>query len=125
MNNKSTLLSFAERNLRPYRISGGKILPYYCPFCGGGENEDQNTFVLNMETGGYKCLRGSCSVHGNIHQLAEFFHEHIDFEARDFRVGGEKQYKSPSQKLFPVTEEIKKYLNARCIGGETIAEFNI
>ena len=125
MNNKSTLLSFAERNLRPYRISGGKILPYYCPFCGGGENEDQNTFVLNMETGGYKCLRGSCSVHGNIHQLAEFFHEHIDFEARDFRVGGEKQYKSPSQKLFPVTEEIKKYLNARCIGDETIAEFNI
>lgn len=59
---------FADRHLSPYRVKAysGELVPRLCPFCGGGDHGDQETFALNMESGLYVCKRGSCGAKGRL-----------------------------------------------------------
>lgn len=56
-----------------FRRCGRKAELRLCPFCDGGDHNDQWTCVVYLdETGGnYKCMRGNCDATGSFWTLAE------------------------------------------------------
>lgn len=109
--------------LSPYRRSGrDEIRSLSCPFCNGGDSNDEYTFSLNVDTGNYYCFRGSCNASGNINQLAEHFGEKIKGTYK-MNTKSNIQYKFPSVELKPPTQKIIDYFASRSISEETINDY--
>ena len=76
--NEQEILSFADKYLAPYRVlrksdDSAEVVPNLCPFCHGGDHEDQNTFALSVDKGVFVCKRGSCGKRGTFEQLVDHF----------------------------------------------------
>ena len=69
--NKSDVYDLARQLNAETKQKGSKELEFkYCPYCRGGDHNDRNTFSISLETGQFKCLRGSCNKQGGFITLA-------------------------------------------------------
>ena len=126
------VLAFADKHLFPYSVRstahGDEIIPEYCPFCNGGDRQqDRRTFALSAENGCYVCKRGSCGKRGNLESLADHFNDsvHIERPSRGNFESKAKSYKLPEVKMFPPTEKIYQYIESRGISRKTVDDFKI
>ena len=123
--------AFASRYLIPYQWRGRKLTPRLCPFCGGGEHGDTNTFSIYqaVDQNGqwvYRCLRGSCGAKGTLKGLVEYFGE--EAVAATNRPGQRKlaanhtpTYTPLSDGLLgPRTEAANAYLHRRKLSDATL-----
>ena len=78
--NKSDVYDLARQLNAETKQKGSKELEFkYCPYCRGGDHNDRNTFSISLETGQFKCLRGSCNKQGGFITLARDFGFKLDF----------------------------------------------
>lgn len=90
----------------------------FCPYCNGG-GHDKDTFSVNMESGVFKCFRGSCGAKGHFVELARDFDFPLDS-------GKNKKYRALPQDLQPKPNEyVFKYLEKRGISKETAERYMI
>ena len=119
----SSVIALLDRRLQPYRLSGGEARAAVCPFCGGGDNHDLYTFCVSLETGAYRCFRGSCNQSGSFQQLAKFLGEKVE-DHRGF-LRGATVYKEPTSKCYDLTPEIKEYFDRRGISENTLNAYGV
>ena len=123
--------AFASKYLEPYHWRGNKLTPRFCPFCHGGERQDQNTFSIypaNDKKGKgrwvYRCLRGSCGAKGTLKDLTSQFGEKDVIAAigqRKLRHSQTQSYKQPDDGLLMQrTEEADAYLERRKLSVATL-----
>lgn len=98
---------------------GDEIEFRLCPYCGGGEHKDKDTFSVNAESGAFKCLRSSCGRQGHFVELARDFGFEIDFGY------GSKKYRALPQRKPTPTEYAIKYMECRGISKETTERFSL
>ena len=128
---REEMLQFAERHLAPYEIrrkttGAEEIIPLLCPFCRGGDNQDQRTFALSVDHGVYVCKRGSCGRRGTFAALAQsqgFAASAIASAPKGRRKS--PQYKLPETEFLAPTEEIYRYFESRKISRATVDDFHI
>ena len=106
-----------DTHIKDYRTSNDNYIAKYCPFCGGGQNNDKYTFGVNAETGAYNCFRGKCDVSGSIKDLAEHFGEEVSANKRE--------YKKPTAEIDKLKGKAKEYVLSRGITEETIQKCDI
>ena len=124
----SAVISLAEKHLGDFRIRNGQVVAKLCPFCGGGNNHDMNTFAVGMYNGAWSCLRGGCGKAGSFKDLCDYFGEHnFDYTSIPKEIRQEKRvYEKPSPDMLnPVTDEIVTYFGIRKISEETLKDFRI
>lgn len=129
----NAVIDLANKHFGSYRIRNGQVIPERCPFCGGGENNDKDTFAVGLYNGCYSCLRGSChgingSREGTFKQLCNYFGEAaFEFSALPKTIKSAKKIfsKPDPNKLLPITEEIVTYFSTRGISEETLKDFKI
>lgn len=122
------IIEFIETYLSPYTVKGDEIVATYCPFCGGGEHQDKNTFSLNYEKGVFCCMRGKCGVKGNISELAKYFKSDSPSAQKMsdiFSRKTKKVYSPVYTKILPMTEELYQYFELRKLTRETVDYFKI
>ena len=124
------VIDLANKHFEDFKIRNGQVVPTYCPFCGGGDSHDKNTFAVGLYNGAYQCLRGSCGVKGSFRQLKEHYGElYDDFEdARVLPIAPlkKKSFDLPDESdLKPLTDEITTYFALRGISEETLEAFKI
>lgn len=110
----------------------GKELSFsLCPYCKGGRKPDKKTFSINLETGKFRCLRGSCGVKGNMITLARDFpefqlpeevkrHENIN----DFNVNRFRHFANAHQ-IIESKDEAVEYLKSRGISEKVCRDYEI
>lgn len=109
------------------REHNGELSFRLCPYCNPKPSRGNlNTFSINLKTGQFKCLRGSCGVSGNMLTLSRDF---------DFSLGNEvdeyyrprrqfRKMKTPKEPIRPKPEAVK-YLTERGISEEVIKRYQI
>jgi len=109
-----------------YKLKGDEIIPKYCPLCGGGQHRDQDTFALNIETGAFNCMRGSCNQSGGLYQLEQHFGITTEKESyfREYRKP-KKVFVIPQKKTEQLSEHVINYFEARGIKKETLIESGV
>ena len=127
----SAVIDLAEKHIKDFRIRNGQVMAKRCPFCGGGMNNDYETFAIGLSNGLWNCMRGSCKKKkGNFKDLWDFFGEtHYNIESYG-QVGQmvtkKKTYDKPDENKFnEVTEEIITYFGTRKISEQTVREWRI
>lgn len=121
----SLILAYADKHWQPYQIHGEELIPEFCPFCDGGRNHDKHTFAINLSTGAYNCLRGSCAVKGAFSDLTNKFKTNVSYNSFKMPLFSSKTYDLPNVELLPLTEECRNYLNLRGFSDEAIEETKI
>lgn len=123
----SAVISLAEKHLGEFRIRNGQVVADRCPFCGGGESGDADTFAIGLHNGAFLCLRGKCGRKGSFRELCEFFGErstdNISFQT--FTKQQNRAYDKPDVELLPLSEEIVTYFARRRISSETLTDWHI
>lgn len=129
------IYEFKEQDAYDFaRHIGAKSKPYgdelrftqYCPYCNGGKNHDRDTFSINLKTGQFKCMRSSCSVHGNMLTLARDFDFSLGIEADEY-YRPRQQYrklKTPDRPVEPKPEAVK-YLLSRGISERIAKKYEV
>lgn len=109
------------------REHNGELSFRLCPYCNPKPSRGNlNTFSINLKTGQFKCLRGSCGVSGNMLTLSWDF---------DFSLGNEvdeyyrprrqfRKMKTPKEPIRPKPEAVK-YLTERGIPEDVIKRYQI
>lgn len=109
------------------REHNGELSFRLCPYCNPKPSRGNlNTFSINLKTGQFKCLRGSCGVSGNMLTLSRDF---------DFSLGNEvdeyyrprrqfRKMKTPKEPIRPKPEAVK-YLTERGIPEDVIKRYQI
>lgn len=97
-----------------------------CPYCGGGQHRDKDTFSISLTTGQYKCLRSSCGVHGNMIQLSKDFDFSLG-ESVDEYYRPKKEFKKLATPKAPIIPEpgAIEYLESRGIPKAIAEKFEI
>lgn len=114
-----------QKYASPFRRTGvNELRARTCPFCNGGESDDQYTFSINMDTGAYKCFRGTCEAKGSIVQLASHFNDEYRGTLAS-SVRNTVPYNLPKVSLHERTDAINEYFANRSISVETLDEFNV
>ena len=131
----------ADKYFGKYKVKGDEIIPQLCPFCGGGQHNDKQTFALNTKDGSYNCKRQSCGVKGSYHDLLEEFgeleedftvsprtkpHESNIHEASN--IGNEEDnFEKPdtSSLSSDINQEIIDWFDWRGISKETLETWNV
>lgn len=129
---KSAVLDLAEKHLGDFKVRNGQIIARKCPFCGGGSNNDYDTFAVGMSNGLWNCMRGSCQKKsGNFQELCDFFGEtHYDLDDAPRPMALPKKAKKIFDKpdpesIKPLTDDIITYFASRRISEETLKDFKI
>jgi twinkle protein len=110
-------MELAQAHLRPYKIRGNQVVPKLCPFCGGGQHQDKESFAMSIETGAYNCKRGSCGVQGSFKELCEHFREVPD---RQGYTTLPKRYEKPSVTPSRLSQAALDYAARRRISPHTL-----
>lgn len=124
---------FTAAHLGQYKVKGNEIIPMFCPFCGGGQHKDRETFALNYQRHVYNCRRGSCGKQGSFRELCESFGETADVTDNISQTAKEvlksintkKNYKPASKVANTPTEQVLKYLALRKINKDTAKVFGV
>lgn len=113
--NQDDAIRFAkEQGIRSYK-KGDELTFEYCPYCKGGEHHDKSTFSINLDTGVFNCLRGSCGRSGNMISLHRDFGFSLGADVDNFFSGGRfRRFKSLEGGFKPRPSSIK-YLAGRGI----------
>ena len=117
-------IELAQRYLGEHKIVGYEIKPKLCPFCKGGNNgKDTYTFALNIDTGAWNCLRGSCMVSGSFNQLLKEFGE----AERNYETykAPKITYTAPKVDTTALSDQAKSYLAKRGFSAETLEFWGI
>lgn len=112
----------ARKYFGEYKVHNGEIRPKYCPFCGGGQKKDANTFAMNAETGTFNCLRKKCDVQGSFWDICRHFGEHPEgYKVEDAvrQPPKKKQYKKQKVKARKPGRKVEQYLAKRGFSRET------
>lgn len=120
-------IEFAQSYLGEFKIKGDEITPKYCPFCGGGENKDKDTFALNTVELVYKCLRGSCNASGHYTELLRRYKIDTPSTQRgQYHTAKKKRsYKKPQTKQHNMTDKALKYIGLRGLTAETATAYGL
>ncbi len=116
-----TPVEFASKYFPEFKQKGDEIIPVYCPLCHGGTSKDKHTFAMNVNTGDFNCLRGSCSMAGKFNSLLREFGEMQVFERKPIT----RSYKKPETKTDPISTGAEKYLAKRKISKATIESMQV
>ena len=125
---ENKVISLANKYLRPYKIVNGQVSAMTCPFCHGGEHNDQYSFYVGLYNGTYYCHRAGCGAKGSFYSLANHFGEKINNDGFKINVhqNTKKLYELPDEETFhPATDVIYKYFESRHISKETVDAFHI
>lgn len=116
----SAVVALAEKHLGEFRIRNGQIVARLCPFCGGGDNGDTDTFAIGMHNGAFSCLRGGCNKTGSFRDLCEYFGERPAVNVPKTVSPSKKTYEKPdASMLLPLSEEAVTYFAVRKISEDT------
>ena len=122
----SQVIDLANKHLGEYRIRNGQVVARLCPFCHGGQHEDQETFSVGLYNGAFSCLRGSCNKSGSFRELCAYFGMRPHNEIAMPKMPTRKVYDRPTlDGLAPLTEEIITYFASRKISEETLRAFHV
>lgn len=120
--------ALAAKYFAPYRIRNGELVPKYCPFCGGGDSRDQETFAVGLYNGAFNCKRGQCNKSGSFRELCDYFGVEAP-ETVSLNMMGSRQkklYARPSEsEIKPLTEEAIAYFKRRHISVETLNAYKV
>ena len=117
---KDDAVGFAHNNGLEFKVYGNEMQFRYCPYCHGGNNRDENTFSINIESGAFNCLRASCGAHGHFVELCRDFDYPLD-------VGRPAIYRTlpqPSKRLTSTPEAVA-YMESRGISREITERYEI
>lgn len=127
----SAVIDLAEKHLGDFRIRNGQVMAKRCPFCGGGQNNDYETFAIGLNNGLWNCMRGSCKrKKGNFKELCDYFGE-IHYDTGKYAEMAKmatlkKVYTKPNpDDLHELTEEIITYFGKRKISEQTLRDWKI
>lgn len=104
------------------RQNGRELNFRKCPYCQGGESNDQYTFSVNLDTGAFCCQRVKCGMKGHFVELARDFHYQLEFE-NDFQP--KKNYKKMPQVMPEVRSSAVEYLKSRGISQAVAERYHI
>ena len=131
----SAVIELAQtHNFDDWRIIGTELkVRGKCPICNGGNSGDTNTFSINVATGAWNCLRGSCTGingkhEGNFKDLCSFFGvEAPSGYSMPRRTQAQKKvYAKPDPSVYkPLTDKIVNYFATRKISEETLMDWGI
>jgi twinkle protein len=120
-----TPLELADYYLGPYTVKGDELIPETCPFCGGGDRHDKQTFALNVPKLTYNCKRGSCGQAGSFRQLCEHF------GVKQYEAGPsnshapKKHYKDPKIQAQKASSPVEEYLKKRGFSKATWEKYEV
>lgn len=110
-------IDFAERLGFETSERGGELWFKKCPYCGANSNDTQK-FSINLQSGAYKCFRGSCGQQGHFAELARDF----GYELADLKP---VIYRQLPQKEIRVTDKAIDYLGSRGISADVVRLYKI
>lgn len=127
MDIQDSVRELADKHLSPYKIRNGQIIARICPFCGGGDSQDKDTFAVGLYNGAFNCMRSHCNRSGSFRELCEFFGAKApETIGAPKSFGKRKMYVRPDPEMLkPCTEEIYTYLASRSISKETADAFKL
>lgn len=115
------LTAFAEFIGAETKLKGKDLFFRQCPKCGSSApKDDEWKFSVNVRTGAFGCLRGSCGYHGHFVELCRDFGFKLGMDA-------EQQYKilpQPQRRIEP-RETALAYLADRGISREVAERYEI
>ena len=126
-NMSQAVKALAGKYFSPFKIRKGELIPRLCPFCGGGENGDQDTFAVGLYNGAFNCKRGQCGKSGSFRELCDYFGEDAP-ETITFSMSTKKKrlYNRPSETdILPLTDEAVAYLEKRQISRATLDAYKV
>lgn len=107
----SDILGYLRQKGYSYRLRGNEAV-LNCPFCGDKEHH----FAVNMETGAFNCMRGSCGARGS---FFEFKRRLGDAPVKYV----EKTYRKPAPVSGAMSEKVLRWFAGREIKKETLQRF--
>jgi twinkle protein len=118
-------LDFARSHLREYKEKGKEIEAKFCPFCNGGQKNDQFTFSINTDKHTYNCLRGKCGERGTFKELCDKYGVEADYYLDWLKENGKMSkpvqvYIKPQYEVSKVSDITVKYFNSRGISRATL-----
>lgn len=121
---------FANTYLREIKVKDKEIEAKICPFCGGGQHQDQYTFSINTDKHTYNCLRGKCGERGTFKDLCERYNEQADYYLEWLKENNKEykpsqEYKQPKYKIDEISKEVMDYFKGRGISKETLMKANV
>lgn len=116
---KNDIYDFASTVNIPTHQKGNELIFTFCPYCGGGNNKDKDTFSINLDSGTYNCFRNSCGSHGHFVELARDFNFDLGI------TNNAKQYKKLPQKKISASEYAVEYMKSRGISEAVTKRYNI
>lgn len=116
---KKDIYDFATTINTPTHQKGNELIFTFCPYCGGGNNKDKDTFSINLDNGTYNCFRSSCGSHGHFVELARDF----NFDLGITNIA--KQYRKLPQKEINASEYAVKYMESRGISEAVTNRYKI
>ena len=125
---RNSVLELADKHLGEYKIRGDELICRVCPWCGGGEHNDLETFAINLNTGLWNCRRGSCTrKSGTIKELCDMFGEEtIDNQIVKYNITKKKNFVKPDPaELHELTDGIVTFFNKRKISRKTLEDWKI
>jgi len=103
------------------KVKGKDMFFRHCPVCGNdAPKDDEWKFSVNIRTGAFGCLRGSCGYHGHFVELCRDFGYKLGLEAEQQY----KQFPQPPHKIEP-RESALAYLANRGISKETAERYEV
>lgn len=120
----------ANKFIKDWRVRNGEIEARICPFCKGGENQDEQTFYLNATSGSYICHRGKCGAKGDLNSLLKHFgvnkNEYYGASDNVKSYVQAKHYDLPKLEfVVEPTQNLYKYFENRSLSKETVDYFKI
>lgn len=123
--NKNDAFQFAQGTGIEHFQKGNELFFKYCPFCNGGRNHDKKTFSINLDTGQWQCLRGSCGRKGNMITLMQEFSWFSLGDGIDDYYRKQERYRSFIRKPVEVKDKAIEYMEKRGIPEEITRKYEI
>ena len=98
-----------------------------CPYCRGGKKRNPKTFAISLETGQFKCMRGTCGQTGNMLTLAKDFNFSLGRDMDNYMHRRKQPYrklKQPEKPIVPKPAALS-YLEGRGISAETVKRYQV
>lgn len=111
----------ARQFLQPFKERGEELIAQKCPFCHGGGHNDKYTFAMNIQSGTFNCMRGSCAARGSFTDLCEHFGVEPEKCHTPATAAPRKQkaYKKPEKPIEARATAAEEYLMLRKISKST------